>query len=90
MECGFKQKELKKAIKQLAKGDRNKLLGDQTGENKYPEAILASARHHKLSTIPSILKNKFHLISNDPKFLKIFKQKPTANYQKIESLSDSF
>ena len=66
--------------------DRNKLLRDQIRENKDQQTILVSTWHSKLSAIPSILKNNFHLISSDPKLSKIFKQKSTATYRKNKSL----
>ena len=50
--------------------------------------ILVSAWHPKLSSIPSTLKNNFHLISSNPKLSKILKQKPTVTYRKNKSLSD--
>ena len=53
--------------------DRNELLQDQTRKNKEPQTILVSTWHTKLSAILSILKNNFHLISNDPEFSNIFK-----------------
>ena len=81
-------KNLKKAIKQVAKIDRNELLRDRIRENKDPQTILVSTWHPKLSAIPSILKNNFHLISSDPKLSKIFKLKPIVTYRKNKSLSD--
>ena len=68
--------------------DRSELLRDRSRENKDPQTILVSTWHPKLSAIPSILKNNFHLISSDPKLSKIFKQKPTVTYGKNKSLSD--
>ena len=59
--------------------NRNELLQDRIRENKDPQMILVSSPHTKLSTIPSILKNNFHLISSDP---KLSKQKPTVTYRK--------
>ena len=88
IERGFHEKELKKTVKQVAKMDRNELLREKIRENKDPQTILVSAWHPKLSAIPSILKNNFHLISSDPKLSKIFKQKPTVTYGKDKSLSD--
>ena len=52
--------------------DRNELLRDGIGENKDPQAILVSTWHPKLSAVPSILKNNFHLISSDLKLSNIF------------------
>ena len=69
----FREKELKKTSKQLAKMDRNELLRDRIKNNKEPQTIRVSTWYCKLSAIPSILKNKFHLISSDPKLSKIFK-----------------
>ena len=60
------EKELKKTIKQVAKMDRNELLPDLTREYKKPQASVHGIPN-KLSAIPSILKNNFHLISKDPK-----------------------
>ena len=88
IERGFHEKELKKTVKQVAIMDKNELLRDRIRENKDPQTILVSTWHPKLSAIPSILKNNFHLISSDPKLSKIFKQKPTVIYRKIKSLSD--
>ena len=88
IERGFHEKELKKTIKQVAKMDRNELLRDQIRENKDPQTILVSTWHPKLSAIPSVLKNNFHLISSDPKLSKIFRQKSTDTYRKNKSLSD--
>ena len=68
--------------------DRNELLWDQIRENKDPKTILVSTWHPKLSAIPSILKNNFHLIFSDPNLLKISTQKPTVTYRKNKSLSD--
>ena len=68
--------------------DRNELLRDGIGENKDPQAILVSTWHPKLSAVPSILKNNFHLISSDLKLSNIFKHKPTITYRKIKSFSD--
>ena len=68
--------------------DRRELLRDRSRENKDPQTILVSTWHPKLSAIPSILKNNFHLISSDPELSKIFKQKPTVTYGKNKSLSD--
>ena len=62
--------------------DRNDLLRDRNQKNKDPQTILVRIWHPKLSAIPSILKNNFHLISSDPKLSKIFKQKPTVTYRK--------
>ena len=45
--------------------DRNELLREQIRENKEPQTILVGTWYPKLSTIPSILKNNFHLISSD-------------------------
>ena len=47
--------------------DKNELLRDRTQKNKNLQTILVSTRHSKLNAIPSVLKNNFHLISNDPK-----------------------
>ena len=63
------------------------LLRDRTRENKDPQTILVSTWHPKLSAIPSILKNNFHLISANRRLSKIFKQKNNATYQKNKSLS---
>ena len=68
--------------------DWNELLQDRIRENKDPQTILVSTWRPKLSAIPSILKNNFHLISSDPKLSKTFKQKPIVTYQKNKSLSD--
>ena len=73
IERGFHETEFKKTIKQVAKMDRNELLRDRIRENKDPQTILVSTWHPKLSAIPSISKNNFHLISSDPKLSKIFK-----------------
>ena len=86
IELDFHEKELKKTVKQAAKMDRNELLRDRIRENKDPHTILVSTWHPKLSAIPSILKNNFHLISSDPKLSKFFKQKPTVTYRKNKSL----
>ena len=88
IERGFHEKELKKTVKQVAKMDRNELLQDRIRENKDPQTILVSTWHPKVSAIPSVLKNNFHLISRDPKLSKNFKQKPTVTYRKNKSLSD--
>ena len=68
--------------------DRNALLQDQIRKNKDPQTILVSTWHPKLSVVPSILKNNFHLISSVLKLSKVFKQKPTVTYRKNKSLSD--
>ena len=88
IERGFHEKELKKAIDQVAKMDRNELLQDRIWENNEPQTILVSTWHPKLSAIPSILKNNFYLISSDPKLSKTFRQKPTVTYRKNKSRSD--
>ena len=82
IEHGFHEKGFKNIIKQVAKIDRNELLRDRIRGNKDPQMILVSTWHPKLSAIPSILNNDFHLISTDPKLPKIFKQKPTVTYRK--------
>ena len=82
IELGFHEKEWKKTIKQEAKRDRSELLQDRTRENKDPQTILVSTWHPKLSAIPSLLKNNFHLISPDHILSKIFKQKPNVTYRK--------
>ena len=81
------KKKLKKT-KQVAKMDRNALLQDQIRKNKDPQTILVSTWHPKLSVVPSILKNNFHLISSVLKLSKVFKQKPTVTYRKNKSLSN--
>ena len=68
--------------------DRNALLQDQIRKNKDPQTILVSTWHPKLSVVPSILKNNFHLISSVLKLSKVFKQKPTVTYRKNKSLSN--
>ena len=90
MEHGFHEKVFKKTIKQGAKMNRNELLQYRMRENKGPETILVSIWHPKLSVVPSVLKNNFHLISSDPKLSKIFKQKPTATYQKTNPFQINF
>ena len=44
--------------------------------------ILTGTWYPKLNAIRSILKNNLHLIFNDAKLSKIFKQKPVVAYQK--------
>ena len=68
--------------------DRNKLFQDPTRENKGPQTILAGTCHTRLSAIVLTLKNNLHLISNYPKFSRIFKQKAPVNYRKNNSLSN--
>ena len=68
--------------------DGNELLRDRIQENKDSQTILVSTWHPKLSAIPSILKNNFHLISSDPKLSTIFKQKPPVTYRKNQFISD--
>ena len=82
VERGFHEKELKKTIKQVPKLEKSELLRDRIRENEDPQTILVSTWHPKLSTIPSILKNNFNLISSDPKLSKIFKRKPIVTYRK--------
>ena len=65
----------------------NELLEDRIGE-KYIQPTLVSTSHSKLSAIPNILKNNFHLISSNPELSKTFKQKPTVTYWKNKSLVD--
>ena len=84
----FHEKELKKTIKHVVKMDKSELLRDRTRRNKNPQTILVSARHPKLSAIPSILIYNFHLISNDHNLSEIFKQKPAVTYRKSKSPSD--
>ena len=55
-------------------------------ENKDPQTILVSSWHPRFSTVSSILKNNFYLISADPKLSKVFKKKPTVTYRKSKSL----
>ena len=66
-------------IKQVARMDKNELLQDRIQE-KYLQTTLVSTSHSKLSAIPNILKNNFHLISSNPELSKSFKQKPTVTY----------
>ena len=66
----------------------NKLLRDRTRESKGLQMVLVSAVYLRLSAILSTLKNNLYLISNDPKFLKIFNQKATFHYPKNKLLSD--
>ena len=47
--------------------DRNELLRDRIRENKYPQTVLVSTWHPKLSAIPSILKHNL-AIPNCQKF----------------------
>ena len=56
---------------------RGKLLRNQIRENKDSKTILVSTWPSKLSAIPTVMKNNFHLISSDPKLSNIFKEKPT-------------
>ena len=72
---------------QVAKRDRNELLRDRIQENKDPQTILVSTWHPKLSAIPSIVKNNFHLIANDSK-LKNFQTNLLSPTEKNKSLSD--
>ena len=74
-------------IKQVARMDKNELLQDRIRE-KYLQTTLVSTSHSKLSAIPNILKNNFHLISSNPELSKSFKQKPTVTYWKNKSLVD--
>ena len=90
IEWGFHEKELKKTVKQVTKMDRNELLRDRTRESKDPQTILVSTWHPKLSAIPSILKNNFHLVSSNPKLSKIFKEKPTVTYRKTNLFQITF
>ena len=56
---------------------RGELLRNQIRENKDSKTILVSTWPSKLSAIPTVMKNNFHLISSDPKLSNIFKEKPT-------------
>ena len=88
IEHGFHEKQLKKTIKQVVKMVRKELLRDRIRENKDLQTILVSTWHPKLSAIPSILKQNFHLICSDSKLSKFFKQKHTVTYGRNKSLSD--
>ena len=66
IERRIREKELKKTIKHTAKIDKNELLRDRTRESKGPQTIIVSTWLGKLNAIPFVLKNNFHLFSNDP------------------------
>ena len=68
--------------------ERNQLLQDKTQENKDPQGIVISTCHPKLNTLLSILKNNFHLISNNSKISNIFKQKRIVIYRKNKLFPD--
>lgn len=68
--------------------ERNQLLQDKTQENKDPQGIVISSWHPKLNTLLSILKNNFHLISNNSKISNIFKQKRIVIYRKNKLFPD--
>ena len=62
------------------------MLRDQTRENKDPQKILISTWHLKFNPIPSVLKNNFNLISNDPKLTLTYQKKKK---RKKKLLSDN-
>ena len=76
---------MKKTVKQGAEMDRNKLLQDKTRENKDPQKVLVSRWHPKLNAVTSVLKSKFHSISNDPKLFKNFQTKPYPRLSKKQN-----
>ena len=59
---------------------REDLLQDKPKEKKDPNIIFVSEWHPTLSTIPSILKQNYHIIENDPVLKKIFPTKPLVAY----------
>ena len=67
IERGFHEKEFKYTIKQVAK--RIESLRHRIWENKDPQTILVSTWHPKLSAVPSILENLFHLIFSNRNLL---------------------
>ena len=84
----YNQKELNKLIKQVAAINRTDLLKDKTRESKVRQTIFVCTWHPSLKKLPSILKNNFHHITNDPKLSKIFPCKPTVAYRKNKTLSN--
>ena len=73
-ERDFHEKELQKTMKQAAKLDRTNCYEIEPEKTKTHKRYFDSTQHPHLSAMPSTLKNNFHLISNDSKLSKLFKQ----------------
>ena len=65
---------------------REDLLQDKSKEKKDPNIIFVSEWHPMLRMIPSILKQNFHIIENDPVLKKIFPTKPLVAYRRPKNI----
>ena len=65
---------------------REELLQDKQREKRDPQTIFVCDWHPKLSSLPAILKQNYHIIENDPELSKIFPTKPIVAYKRPKSI----
>ena len=85
---GYSEKSLQAMVKEVSEIKRDDLLQDKPKEKKDPNTIFVSDWHPILRTIPSILKNNFHLIQNDSSLTKIFPTKPLVAFRRPKTIGN--
>ena len=86
---GYTEKQLQQAIDIVRKIPRNELLREKDKQReKDPQSIFVCTWHPKLKQLPSILKENFRILNNDPKLQSIFKEEPTVAFRRKKNLKN--
>lgn len=85
---GYQLNNINDAYISAKNTSRNQLLTENIRTEKDAQSIFVCTWHPKLRKLPSILKNNYHLLSNDTKLAKIFKNEPTVAYRRKKTLGN--
>ena len=78
---GYTEKQLQQAIDIVRKIPRNELLREK-------QCAVDFCMYLALKQLPSILKENFRILNNDPKLQSIFKEEPTVAFRRKKNLKN--
>ena len=85
---GYHLKIISEAYNTVKNICRDELLKEKKLQERDPQSIFVCTWHPKLSKLPSILKNNYHILANDVKLCKIFQTTPTVAFRRKKTIGN--
>ena len=85
---GYNEHRILEQAKEISLLNRNELLTEKTKPKDQQKTIFVTTWHPKLKQLPSILRQNFHNLENDPRLKEIFPEKPMVAFKRKKTIGN--
>ena len=85
---GYNEHRILEQAKEISLLNRDELLTKKTKPKDQQKTIFVTTWHPKLKQLPSILRQNFHNLENDPRLKEIFPEKPMVAFKRKKTIGN--